>query len=95
MSKPDNIPQDVWKLAVAISTSSDLVELETEIARSIMAAKAEEREAIAQYHDNMAAQHLTGAPMGGEDIAERQHHLNMMQEHKRHATAIRKRVGSP
>lgn len=62
MSKPEDIPQDVWNVAEAKAIdylnwfgaalkSDDQYVLAQTIARAILAAKAEEREACAQVAD--------------------------------------------
>ena len=52
MSKPEDIPQGVWDKAVVIADASE-PSTET-LARAILAAKAEEREACAGWHDHNA-----------------------------------------
>jgi hypothetical protein len=53
MGKPDDIPQDVWdKVAELVWSPKD--DDFTAIARAILAAKAEEREACAQLADERA-----------------------------------------
>lgn len=71
MSKPDDIPQDVWEVARNVygslwaqQSNSEIGGTEREedvidIARAILAAKAEEREACAKAADN---EELTGIP---------------------------------
>ena len=69
MSKPENIPQDVWDHAQAFLIAAPVVTHPADnradtfitindpivaIARAIMAAKAEEREACAQLADKLA-----------------------------------------
>jgi len=55
MTKPDDIPQDVWDKAILYSgaytepAGDTLSELRYDFARAIMAAKAEEREACAEH----------------------------------------------
>lgn len=62
MSKPDDIPQDAWDAAEKVHMlphfkfSSWRYVLSTDIARAIVAAKAEEREACAKLAEEFAGQ---------------------------------------
>ena len=49
MDKPDDIPKDVWDRALGLWQDEEADPGELIIARAIMASKAEEREAIAQF----------------------------------------------
>jgi hypothetical protein len=52
MSKPEDIPQDVWDTAIRVATTSEFTERVKGIARTILAAKAEEREACARIAED-------------------------------------------
>lgn len=92
MTKPDDVPQDVWDAAVAALDlmPSHGVQMRhhriENIARAIMA----EREACALYHDNAASVFSAGADASG-DGERRNRLLRSRNEHLRHASAIRKR----
>jgi hypothetical protein len=102
MTKPDDIPQDVWNEAYGqallfvqwiVPAPTDYVQAEhvlaVSFARAIMAAKAEERKACAVYHDDLAAQHE--ASREGARGPSRANHGLMMRVHLNAAAAIRKR----
>lgn len=69
MSKPDDIPQDVWDAACRAWDSTDFPGREM-TARAIIAAKADEREACAQIADD------AGNPYkgGSRGVAQEQAH---------------------
>lgn len=77
MSKPDDIPQDVWDKAFhemdchcpAVMFGDDTLQhsVNTAISRAIMDAKAEEREACACRVD-LVADGIAGLPVKSEDV---------------------------
>lgn len=94
MSKPDDIPQDVWDMAANTLDDHAYNPLRViPIARAIMAAKAEEREACAKLVDdagqNQRKTALHSLKWGvPEDTA---NHRYMADRHAEVAAAIRKR----
>jgi len=64
MTKPSDIPQDIWTAAgVHVRTTSHLLSSTEIIARAILAAKAEQREADAKLADDFG----DAFGMGGDD----------------------------
>lgn len=81
--------------AISLGGFHDMVFHATEctdiIEATILAAKAEEREACAAYHDDLAAQHEAFREDATGNLIH--HHLTMVRVHVRSAAAIRKREG--
>lgn len=99
MSKPEDIPQDVWEVAFKALDGeyafSDFYSSEHDqrihvaVARAIQAAVAEEREAIAEYHDDLAAYHEACREESTGDAIT--HHTKMARSHLASASVIRAR----
>jgi len=104
MSKPDDIPQDVWDVAIGLVMESETDKvpyyemgdqlsaarnLDTlYIARAIQTAKAEAYEEAANYHDDKAVEHEAFRFDAKGDLID--HHTKMVRFHQNSAAAIRK-----
>lgn len=99
MTKPDDIPQDVWDKAILYSgvytepAGDTLSELRYDFARAIMAAKAEEREDIWAIASGNAVgrRELERLAMEAGDAEGCLLHALLARENDQIAAAIRKR----
>lgn len=94
MQRPEDIPEDVLALAeqayaeaIYMTGADEPRRMVLMVARAIMAAKAEEREACAAYHDEWERKHIRLIEERPDDA---DFHSEHALRHRVHAAAIRK-----